>query len=79
MDVSRIYIIIFMAVLAAIFILFTPSDQIASTLTPLAGLAFGFVLAGILFGENRAVGYSFIGIGIVLLIIDLYSKYQLKR
>lgn len=43
-------------------------------LTPLAGLAFAFVLAGILFGENRLPGYILMGIGVLLAIFDIVRK-----
>ena len=43
-------------------------------LTPLAGLAFAFVLAGIMFGEARLFGYGLIAIGVVLALIDIVKK-----
>jgi len=43
-------------------------------LTPLAGLAFAFVLAGILFGEDRFVGYGLMGVGVLLALIDIIRK-----
>jgi len=46
----------------------------ARRLTPLAGLAFGFILASILFGENRVLGYGLMGIGVVLAVIDILLK-----
>ena len=39
-------------------------------LTPLAGLAFGFVIAGIVFSDNRLIGYSLMGVGVALAIVD---------
>lgn len=43
-------------------------------LTTLAGLAFAFVLAGIIFGEDRWLGYSLMGIGIILAVIDIVRR-----
>lgn len=43
-------------------------------LTPLAGLAFAFVLAGVLFGEERLIGYGLIAVGVVLALIDIWRK-----
>ena len=43
-------------------------------LTPLAGLAFIFVLAGILFGEERLIGYGLMAVGVVLALIDIWNK-----
>jgi hypothetical protein len=44
------------------------------TLTPLAAISFGMVAAGIAFGENRAVGYTFFALGIGLAIVDTVRK-----
>lgn len=43
-------------------------------MTPLASSAFTFVFAGILFGENRLIGYSLMGVGIILALIDMVNK-----
>ena len=43
-------------------------------LTPLAALAFVFVLAGILFGEDRIIGYVLMGVGVLLALIDIFKK-----
>ncbi len=48
-------------------------------LTPLASVAFALVLAGIIFGENRAVGYSLIGVGVAVAIADMYLKGRRGR
>jgi hypothetical protein len=47
-------------------------------ITPLDGLAFGFVLAGILFGSDRILGYCLLGIGMILGIIDLVNRSKSK-
>lgn len=41
-------------------------------LSTLAAIAFGFVVAGIAFGENRYIGYGMFAIGILLSVIDAY-------
>jgi hypothetical protein len=40
----------------------------------LAGLAFAFVIAGIFLGGQRLIGYSLLGVGILLAIIDILRK-----
>jgi hypothetical protein len=47
-------------------------------LTPLAGLAFGFILAGIFFGDNRLIGYGLMGVGVLLAIVDIFNKSKNK-
>lgn len=41
-------------------------------------LAFIFVLAGIIFGESRLIGYSLMGIGVLFAIIDVVIKSKKK-
>jgi hypothetical protein len=47
-------------------------------ITPLAGMAFAFILAGILFGEDRLVGYGLMGIGVVLAVADILNRSRTK-
>ncbi len=39
-------------------------------LTPLSGVAAACVVCGIVFGEDRVVGYSFFAAGIILAVVD---------
>lgn len=43
-------------------------------LTPLAALAFSLVLAGILFGQERLIGYALIAVGVILALVDIVQK-----
>jgi hypothetical protein len=76
MNISQVYIIISIVVLliVALLIYVTSKNKKSSALSPLAGLAFGFILAGLFFGEERVVGYSMLGIGVVLAVIDMIRK-----
>jgi len=47
-------------------------------LTPLAGIAFAFIIAGSIFGDSRLVGYSLIGIGVIVAFIDIVKKMKRK-
>jgi hypothetical protein len=47
-------------------------------LTPLVSLAFGFVLAGILFGNDRLIGYGLMGVGVILAVVDIFNKLKKK-
>jgi hypothetical protein len=41
----------------------------------LASLAFGFVVAGIVFGnDNRLIGYGLMGIGVLLAVLDIFRN-----
>ena len=76
MDISQMYIALALIVLAviALLVFFVRRDARQNRLTPLAGLAFAFVLAGMFFGENRVVGYGLMGIGMVLALLDILNR-----
>lgn len=76
MNASLFYIasgILILAVLAILVVSLSRSKQI-NTLTPLAGFAFGFILAGIFFGSNRFIGYSLMAVGVILAVIDIFNR-----
>lgn len=76
MDASQIYIIISIVVLVVIALLLfiTGRNKPKRGLSKLAALAFAFIIAGILFGENHLAGYTLLGIGLLLAVIDIYFK-----
>lgn len=81
MNVSSFYILIAIIVLSVItgfIFLIKPADQ-SRKLSPLAGLSFAFVIAGILFGEERWLGYGLMGIGIFLAAIDIIVKVKARN
>jgi hypothetical protein len=45
-------------------------------LTPLAGVAFAFVIAGVVFHEHVLLGYSLIGAGVALAVIDIVQRWR---
>ncbi len=77
MSENQFFILIAIVVLALIVgvLIFTRSRRKETrTLTPLAGLAFGCIMAGILFGEERWLGYGLMGLGVILSIVDAIIK-----
>jgi hypothetical protein len=80
LNTSQIYIALSIVVLAvvAFLLFFVSKNRKENRLTPFAGLAFGFVLAGILFGGDRLVGYSLLGAGVLLAVIDMFNKSKSK-
>ncbi len=80
MNPSQIYILISIIVLAVIMLILTfTRKRMQRPLSKLASFAFIFVLAGSIFGDNRLVGYSLMGIGVVLAIIDIIRKSKDKK
>jgi len=70
--------IVTLIVLILLLLFIVRRDRRKENLTPLAGLAFAFILAGILFGEQRTVGYSLLGVGLVFAVIDMVKKLRHK-
>jgi hypothetical protein len=76
MNTSQIYIIATIAVLLVIALLafFVRNNKKVNRLTMLASLAFGFVLAGLFIPDNRFIGYGLMGIGVILAVIDIFTR-----
>ena len=76
MNESQIYLVISIMVLAiiAILVLYAKKNKKDEKLSKLGGLSFACIIAGIVFGENRLIGYSLIGFGVILAIIDIVKK-----
>jgi hypothetical protein len=80
MNISQIYIAVSIVVLVviAILIFVVGKNGKEKRLTPLASFAFAFVLAGILFGEDRFIGYGLMGVGVLLAVVDIFNKSKTK-
>ena len=80
MEASQIYILIAISVLAIVGLLVfvLRKDKKKEKFTPLVGIAFGFILAGILFSNPAWLGYSFFGVAIILSVIDMIIKLKKK-
>ncbi len=80
MNASVIYIALSIGALAVVVVLafLLGKRREANQLTTLASLAFSSILAGIIFGENRLVGYSLMGVGLILAVIDIVNRSRSK-
>ncbi len=76
MSPSDIYILIAIIVLLAVVVVafVLGRREPHNRLSPMAGMAFGFILAGILFGDNRLIGYTMLGIGLLLAVADIIRR-----
>ncbi len=61
-----------------VLVFFVKKNKKEKRLTPLEGIALAFVLAGIIFGDDRLAGYSLIGSGVLLAVIDIFIKLKKK-
>lgn len=76
-DFSDAYILIALIVLALLVLLLVlRRKQMKTQSSRWAFLAFFLVLAGILFGENRLIGYGLMGSGVLLAVIDIIVRYR---
>ena len=72
MTPSQLYVAVVVLFLALVFISIKNSKP--KRLSVLTSIAFGLIVAGIVFGENRSISYSLLAVGIILSAIDAYMK-----
>ncbi len=73
-----IYVPIAVLAAVAVIVFLLGGNRTANRLTPIASLAFAFVIAGLVFSENRSIGYSLLGVGLLLSFIDIYNRSKSK-
>jgi chromate transport protein ChrA len=79
-DIAPMYIaisIIALLIIAAL-VFFVKKNKKQKRLSTLAGLSFAFIIAGIVFGDDRLIGYGLIGVGIILAVVDIIMKLKKK-
>lgn len=79
MNATQIYFLVagvVLIVIAWILLAFRKSKNI-NRFDPLASLAYVFILSGLLFGENRVVGYGLMGVGLILAIVTIIQRSRL--
>ena len=70
-------IIVLLIIMALVFLV--KGDGQHKKLTPLASVSFGFILVGILFGDNEIFSYSMFGIGIIFAFIRASTLKRINR
>ncbi len=76
-----IYIIISIIglVVVAILAIYIGLSKKPKRLSKLAIVAFLLIISGVAFGDNRLIGYSLMGAGIMLAVIDIFRKLKNKE
>lgn len=77
-QVNILFVLASLAIIVLILLLFSQKDK-KKRLTPLAGLAFCFIVAGVVFGGDKMLGYGLFGTGIILAIVDIIIKTRTNR
>jgi amino acid transporter len=75
---SYILISILVFLIVAVLVFFISHNRQENHLTPMAGLAFGFIVAGVMFGENCVIGYGLMGIGLIISVVDIIRGSRKK-
>jgi intracellular septation protein A len=70
MSVPEVYLASALVVLAIIALLIFWTRRKEYRISPLLGLSLAFVVAGIIFGNNRLVGYGLMIVGVILAVIE---------
>ena len=73
-----IMIAIFVLIVVLAMVFFLNKNKKQEKLSSLAGLAFGCIIAGMVFGDNRILGYSLFGLGVIFAVIDMVVKSRKK-
>jgi len=73
MSASQIWVAASIVALALVagLVFFVGKRRAENRLSPWASLALGFIVAGLVFGENRLIGYSLMGAGVILAVVDI--------
>lgn len=75
MSASQLFSAVSIAVLVLIVVLrFIVNKGRREKLTPLSGLSYGCILAGILFGQEGILGYALLGAGLVITVVDIVIR-----
>ena len=80
MSSSLVYIALSIIVLAVIcfFVFFQNKNKKGKSLSRLAGISLLFFVAGLFFSDDRLIGYSLFGAGIIIAVIDMVNKSKGK-
>ncbi|MBP1743541.1 MAG: hypothetical protein H6Q58_519 [Firmicutes bacterium] len=74
MTPSQIYVAVVIIIIFIAMLFIGNKNSKPKRLSLLASIAFGFIVAGIVFGENRIISYSLFILGIILSVVDAYIR-----
>ena len=76
MNAMPIYITLTVSLLAIIagVVLFADKNRNEKRLSAMASIAFACILAGLFYSDDRLIGYSLLGGGVAIAILDMIRK-----
>ncbi|PKO11589.1 MAG: hypothetical protein CVU39_28475 [Chloroflexi bacterium HGW-Chloroflexi-10] len=76
MNTSQMIVAISIAILTiiAFFAFLKRKNRRENKFSPLAGFAFAFIVAGVIFVEVKLVGYGLLAMGVVLAAVDIFMR-----
>ena len=80
MSDMQLYILMAIVILALIvvFKVFVLKKRLPAKMSRLAGIAFVLIIAGMAFGDQRLLGYSLMGAGVLLALVDIVRQWRKK-
>jgi len=74
----QFFVVVVLIALAVVAFLVIKTNKVRKQkrITKLAALAFFLIIAGIVFGESRLFGYTLIGGGVILALIDIKKGFR---
>jgi hypothetical protein len=80
MNTSQILIAVSILALAivAFLVFFVSRNRKENRLTPLAGLALTCTALGVVFSEDKLIGYGLMGVGVLLAVVDMVIRSKQK-
>ena len=81
MEQSQIYVLVGIVALAIIMLLIflVRGKRPGEKMSRLAYLSFAFIFAGLIFNQDKFVGYGLMTFGGILAIIDIFQKLKAKK
>jgi len=81
MPAGTIFLVLSILALVTIvaFVFLSKRASERQRLSPLTGIAFAFIISGMLFEDNRLIGYILLGVGIIFAVADIIVKAQKKE
>jgi LPXTG-motif cell wall-anchored protein len=80
MDASQGYVLLGIIVLLIIaLIIMIKRKNKSNRISKLTAISFAFIISGIIFGEERVIGYGLMLIGIIIAFADIYFKKKSNK